>query len=175
MSFKLISFVLLQVLANIGAQLLLEIYKPLGDVFGDLVGGFVLVKVTVQRFNTHVAAVGQQVGGGGVGAVPAHLHFRFHVAHTFCHEIGLLTLVTVLPQQVIDFIFKNLVLSAAFAETILETAVTDAVDNVVYGGYTHFYACVAFTQQLYGIVFYHAYHSFALVCVFTKGKKRGKL
>ncbi len=51
---------------HIRCQLGFQIDQPFGDVFGTLAGGFILVQIAVQGFDTHIAAIGHEIGHGAV-------------------------------------------------------------------------------------------------------------
>ena len=75
--------------ADVDGQFFFQIDEPLGDVFGNLVGGFIFVQVFVQRLDAHIAAIGHEIGNGFVAVIHGKFHAGFHPRHAFSHEFGI--------------------------------------------------------------------------------------
>ena len=147
--------------ADIHGQLFLQVDQSLGNVLGDLVRSFILVEVAIQRLHAHVAAVGHQVGNGGVGVLHGQLHAGLHVGHSLGHGIGLLTTVLIAIQQPLNFVLQLVVLLFAVRQPFAEGIRLHMVEHIVNGGRAHLDACIALPQQLDRILFNHRTASFS--------------
>ena len=112
--------VLLQILPDVDGQLFFQIDEPLGNVLGYFICRFVLIQISVQRFDTHVASVGHQISDSGITVLHAQLHIGLHPGHAFGDWVGIFALIMVLLQKLIDFLSEFLVFFFADGQLLLK-------------------------------------------------------
>ena len=151
--------------SDIHRQLFLEIDEPLGDILGDLVGGFVLVEIPIEGLDPHIASVSDEVGYGVVGLVHSELDVGLHPRHTLGHGVGVFAVVLVSVKQLLDLVPQLLVLLLTLGQKLLQLGGVDVLQHVVDGLHPHFYPRVALAQQFYGILFNHVLSSLGFIIV----------
>ena len=129
--------------------------QALGDVLGGLVRSRVLIQILAQGFHAHVAAVRHQTGDGGVGLVDRELHARFHLRHQRDHGGGILALVLVAVEQLLNLTAQLFVFVLVVGERFFQLFRVNVAQNVLDGVHAHLHACVAFPEQPDGVLFNH--------------------
>ena len=115
----------------------------------------VLVEVPAQGLDAHVAAVGHQVGDGGVGGLHGQLHACHHLRHAGGNRIGRLPLVVVAVEEDLNLVLQLVVRLLALAQALAQGLPLHVLKNAVDGRRAHLYPRVAFPQEADRVLFDH--------------------
>ena len=107
-------------ISEVDRELFFQIDESFGDVLGDLIGGFVLIEIAIQRFYAHIATIGDEISDGMVGFMHTQLDVGLHPRHSLGNRIWVLTFIVKAVQSFLDLCVQLVVLSFAIGQIFFQ-------------------------------------------------------
>ena len=127
----------LQVFSQVLAEIFLDGYQVLAEIFRGLVRGLVLIQIFVEGLYPHIASIRHKIRNGGIAVVHSKLHIGLHPGHALCHYIGVLFLAVMVDELGVDLVPQLLVVLPALPQQVFHAGVLNFLHHLINGGDGH--------------------------------------